>query len=103
MPNVSFASGGDEVSYIMFFNNFKLSNFTLLHVWLNVHLQETQDFVAYVAKDSKYGRACFVLDCSTGSAQEVIKAIGQAFDLRFKEFLKRSPKNDARYTHFENT
>ena len=36
MQNISFASGGDV---------------------------ETMDYVAYVAKDGKYGRACFVLDC----------------------------------------
>ncbi|RWS18028.1 SHC-transforming protein 1-like protein [Dinothrombium tinctorium] len=66
MPNISFASGGDA---------------------------ETLDFVAYVAKDSKHGRACFVLECGGGLAQEVINAIGQAFEHRFKEFLKKTPKD----------
>lgn len=54
--------------------------------------QETLDFVAYVAKDSRYGRACFVLECGGGLAQDVITTIGQAFELRFKEFLKKVPK-----------
>ncbi|CAG2168738.1 unnamed protein product [Oppiella nova] len=65
MPNISFASGGDA---------------------------DTLDFVAYVAKDHRYGRACFVLECGAGLAQDVITTIGQAFELRFKEFLKRTPK-----------
>jgi len=66
MPNISFASGGDA---------------------------DTLDFVAYVAKDNRFSRACFVLECGGGSAQDVITTIGQAFELRFKEFLKRKPKS----------
>ncbi|XKL66899.1 hypothetical protein PGB90_010319 [Kerria lacca] len=62
MPRISFASGGDA---------------------------ETLDFVAYVAKDSNNWRACFVLECGGGLAQDVISTIGQAFDLRFKQFLSR--------------
>ncbi|CAL4094184.1 unnamed protein product, partial [Meganyctiphanes norvegica] len=64
MPNISFASGGDP---------------------------DTLDFIAYVAKDSRLGRACFVLECGGGLAQDVITTIGQAFELRFKEYLKRTP------------
>lgn len=63
MPNISFASGGDI---------------------------ETLDFLAYVAKDRRYGRACFILECGGGLAQDVITTIGQAFELRFKEFLQGS-------------
>lgn len=69
MPNISFASGGDS---------------------------DMSEFVAYVAKDSTRGRACYVLDCWGGRAQEVISTIGQAFELRFKEFLKRSPRPETR-------
>ncbi|XP_017489055.1 PREDICTED: SHC-transforming protein 1-like, partial [Rhagoletis zephyria] len=65
MPNISFASGGDT---------------------------DTLDFAAYVAKDNRFGRACFVLECGGGRAQDVITTIGQAFELRFKEFLKRTPR-----------
>ncbi len=64
MPNISFASGGDA---------------------------ETLDFVAYVAKNKDGVRSCYVLECGGGLAQDVITTIGQAFELRFKEFLKRSP------------
>ena len=64
MPNISFASGGDA---------------------------EKLDFVAYVAKDRKHVRSCFVLECGGGLAQDVITTIGQAFELRFKEFMKRAP------------
>lgn len=34
-------------------------------------------------------RACYVLECGGGLAQEVISTIGQAFELRFKEFLTK--------------
>lgn len=66
MPNISFASGGDA---------------------------DKLDFVAYVAKDRQNVRSCYVLECGGGLAQDVITTIGQAFELRFKEFLKRSPVN----------
>ncbi|XP_043482025.1 SHC-transforming protein 1 [Leptopilina heterotoma] len=62
MPRISFASGGDT---------------------------DILDFVAYVAKDIKEWRACYVLECGGGLAQDVISTIGQAFELRFKEFLTK--------------
>nr|CAG4648049.1 EOG090X098F [Moina brachiata]SVE93115.1 EOG090X098F [Moina brachiata] len=70
MPNISFASGGDP---------------------------DTLDFVAYVAKDNVHGRACYVLECGGGLAQDVITTIGQAFELRFKEYLKRTPRAGAEH------
>lgn len=54
--------------------------------------QDTLDFIAYVAKDGMYGRACFVLECGGGQAQNVITSIGQAFEMRFKEYLKKTPQ-----------
>uniref|UniRef100_T1J823 SHC-transforming protein 1 n=1 Tax=Strigamia maritima TaxID=126957 RepID=T1J823_STRMM len=63
MPNVSFASGGDP---------------------------ETLDFVSYVAKNANNDRACYVLECGGGLAQDVITTIGQAFELRFKEYLQKN-------------
>ena len=45
------------------------------------------DFVAYVAKDDMQGRACHVIECGGGLAQDVITTIGQAFELRFKNYL----------------
>ena len=50
------------------------------------------DFVAYVAKDPVNNRACHVLECGGGLAQDVITTIGQAFELRFKEFLRNQPR-----------
>ena len=44
------------------------------------------DFVAYVAKDTN-GRACHVLECGGGLAQDVITTMGQAFELRYKLYL----------------
>ncbi|XP_071844245.1 SHC-transforming protein 1-like isoform X2 [Apostichopus japonicus] len=65
MQGISFASGGD---------------------------QETPDYVAYVAKDPVNGRACHVLECLGGLAQDVITTVGQAFEIRFKEYLKNPPQ-----------
>lgn len=62
MPRISFASGGDT---------------------------DTLDFVAYVAKNLQDWRACYVLECGGRLAQDVISTIGQAFELRFKEFLTK--------------
>ncbi|CAL8247242.1 unnamed protein product [Lota lota] len=65
MQSISFASGGDP---------------------------DTAEYVAYVAKDPVNQRACHILECSEGLAQEVISTIGQAFELRFKQYLKNPPK-----------
>ncbi|XP_059423730.1 SHC-transforming protein 1 isoform X2 [Carassius carassius] len=54
--------------------------------------QDTAEYVAYVAKDPVNQRACHILECSEGMAQEVISTIGQAFELRFKQYLKNPPK-----------
>lgn len=55
LQNVSFASSGD--------NN-------------------TDDFVAYVAKDEIFGRACFVLEYRDGTAKEALDQIANAFKIR---------------------
>uniref|UniRef100_A0A672YXP7 SHC adaptor protein 3 n=1 Tax=Sphaeramia orbicularis TaxID=375764 RepID=A0A672YXP7_9TELE len=61
MQSISFASGGDP---------------------------DTTDYVAYVAKDPVNRRACHILECSDSLAQDVISTIGQAFDLRFQQYLQ---------------
>lgn len=61
MPHISFASGGDA---------------------------SISEFVAYVAKDDQSGRCCYVLQCLSGTAQQVIGTIGQAFDQRFNEVIR---------------
>uniref|UniRef100_A0A1A8QQC1 SHC (Src homology 2 domain containing) transforming protein 3 n=1 Tax=Nothobranchius rachovii TaxID=451742 RepID=A0A1A8QQC1_9TELE len=61
MQSISFASGGDP---------------------------DTTDYVAYVAKDPVNRRACHILECPDGLAQDVIGTIGQAFDLRFQQYLQ---------------
>ncbi|XP_078283231.1 SHC-transforming protein 1-like isoform X2 [Rhinoraja longicauda] len=61
MQMVSFASGGDP---------------------------DTSNYVAYVAKDPVNQRACHILECFDDLAQCVINSIGQAFELRFKQYLK---------------
>ncbi|XP_075818147.1 SHC-transforming protein 4 isoform X1 [Microtus pennsylvanicus] len=66
MQSISFASGGDP---------------------------DTTDYVAYVAKDPVNQRACHILECHSGMAQDVISTIGQAFELRFKQYLKNPSLN----------
>ncbi|XP_015195404.1 SHC-transforming protein 3 isoform X2 [Lepisosteus oculatus] len=61
MQSISFASGGDP---------------------------DTTDYVAYVAKDPVNRRACHILECCDGLAQDVISTIGQAFELRFRQYLQ---------------
>ncbi|XP_047908282.1 SHC-transforming protein 4 isoform X3 [Anser cygnoides] len=51
-------------------------------------VRDTTDYVAYVAKDPVNQRACHILECPNRMAQEVINTIGQAFELRFKQYLK---------------
>ncbi|GFO06545.1 shc-transforming protein 1 [Plakobranchus ocellatus] len=53
---------------------------------------DTLDFVSYVAKDPEYGRACHVLECGGGLAEDVVTTVGQAFELRYKQYLKKQPK-----------
>uniref|UniRef100_A0A665UCB4 SHC adaptor protein 3 n=1 Tax=Echeneis naucrates TaxID=173247 RepID=A0A665UCB4_ECHNA len=71
MQSISFASGGDP---------------------------DTTDYVAYVAKDPVNRRACHILECSDGLAQDVISTIGQAFDLRFQQYLQ-CPASKSSSTH----
>lgn len=63
ISNVSFASGGDS---------------------------ETNDFLAYVANDEKYGRACFVLRCGFNTAKDLLQTIARGFKLRTQQILNNS-------------
>ncbi|XP_075714144.1 SHC-transforming protein 4 isoform X2 [Rhinoderma darwinii] len=79
-------------------NSLMLTNMDTQQVVANHHMQsisfasggdpDTTDYVAYVAKDPVNQRACHILECPNSKAQEVINTIGQAFELRFKQFLK---------------
>ncbi|OWA51491.1 putative SHC-transforming protein 1 [Hypsibius exemplaris] len=62
LPEISFASGGDA---------------------------ETIDFIAYVGKTGG-SRWCYVIECGAGVTQECVATIGQAFDLKFKQYLIKS-------------
>ncbi|XP_051896400.1 SHC-transforming protein 1-like isoform X2 [Pristis pectinata] len=78
MQSVSFASGGDP---------------------------DTSNYVAYVAKDPVNQRACHILECFDDLARCVINSIGQAFELRFKQYLKNphaasKPHNESKPAGF---
>ncbi|XP_029142445.1 SHC-transforming protein 2-like [Protobothrops mucrosquamatus] len=68
MQSISFASGGDT---------------------------DITDYVAYVAKDPINQRACHILECCDGLAQSIINTVGQAFELRFKQYLHSPPQTVA--------
>ncbi len=61
MPCISFATGGDASEY---------------------------DMIGYVAKDARNQRDVHVFDCGH-MAHDVIATIGQAFELRYKAFLRK--------------
>jgi len=61
MPNISFATGGDPEEF---------------------------EIIGYVSKDNNNKRECHVFDCGHMAA-DVIATVGQAFELRFKSFLKK--------------
>eukprot|EP00039_Didymoeca_costata_P025483 m.13520 g.13520 ORF g.13520 m.13520 type:complete len:432 (+) comp4871_c0_seq1:98-1393(+) len=61
MPSISFATGGDPEDY---------------------------DVIGYVAKDDRNVRECHVFECGD-TAHDIIATIGQAFELRYKSFLKK--------------
>nr|XP_012629240.1 SHC-transforming protein 3 isoform X2 [Microcebus murinus] len=75
MRSISFASGGDP---------------------------DTTDYVAYVAKDPVNRRACHILECCDGLAQDVIGSIGQAFELRFKQYLQCPAKIPALHDRMQS-
>ncbi|XP_071583086.1 SHC-transforming protein 1 isoform X6 [Heliangelus exortis] len=98
MQSISFASGGDPVSMQgpictspSSAGQGGLSSPLLISPLLSC-LQDTAEYVAYVAKDPVNQRACHILECPEGLAQDVISTIGQAFELRFKQYLKNPPK-----------
>nr|XP_016854449.1 PREDICTED: SHC-transforming protein 2 isoform X2 [Anolis carolinensis] len=63
-----------------------------LNLMIPTTRQDTTDYVAYVAKDPINQRACHILECCNGLAQSVISTVGQAFELRFKQYLHSPPK-----------
>lgn len=77
MPRISFASGGDLVGKFSLTRNLRFNAFCL---------QDTLDYVAYVAKDVTEWRACYVLECGNEKAQSLISTLGIAFELRYKEY-----------------
>ncbi|XP_072848471.1 SHC-transforming protein 3 [Pogona vitticeps] len=63
---------------------------------------DTTDYVAYVAKDPVNRRACHILECCDGLAQDIISTIGQAFELRFKQYLQCPSKIPALHDRMQS-
>ncbi|XP_074862656.1 SHC-transforming protein 4 isoform X2 [Carettochelys insculpta] len=89
---------GMNIKLIISMSSLTLMNIDTQQIIANHHMQsisfasggdpDTTDYVAYVAKDPVNQRACHILECPNGMAQDVINTIGQAFELRFKQYLK---------------
>nr|XP_006814022.1 PREDICTED: SHC-transforming protein 1-like [Saccoglossus kowalevskii] len=100
LPNIQF--GGANVNLTISTNSINLMIMETGQIIANHQMQgisfasggdpDCIDYVAYVAKDPVNGRACHVLQCAGGLAQDVITTVGQAFELRFKEYLRNPPK-----------
>ncbi len=56
--------------------------------------QDTKDYIAYVAKDNSNKRSCHVLLCKENESLDVITTIGQAFELRYNEYIQTQPINE---------
>lgn len=58
--------------------------------------------MAYVAKDLNEWRACYVLECGGSLTQDLIATVGQAFELRYKEFFKQ-PETQSKFHELTRT
>jgi len=56
-------------------------------------IKETKDYVAYVAKDNSNRRSCHVLSCRENESLDVITTIGQAFELRYNEYMQTNEQS----------
>lgn len=45
-----------------------------------------------ICESVRLSAACHILECCEGLAQSVISTVGQAFELRFKQYLHSPPK-----------
>lgn len=100
-PNLRF-SGSDAKLYVTDTHLIILANDTkkvlIKHEMQNVSFassgdNSTDDFVAYVAKDDRSGRACYVLEYRDGSAKEALDQIANAFKIRSDLIVKTLPKS----------
>lgn len=53
------------------------------------HIQDTLDFLAYIAKNEDEWRACYVLECIGGQSEDLIVTIGKAFMLRYNAISRK--------------
>ncbi|CAF4550716.1 unnamed protein product [Rotaria socialis] len=54
---------------------------------------DTKDYIAYVAKDNMNRRSCHVLSCEENESLDVITTIGQAFEIRYNEYMQLQQAN----------
>lgn len=90
--NVAFSEALDQNSQAIFTSlcTVSVSTYFPFELWIpfkDAQLQPPNLFFL-----SPLFAACHILECTEGLAQEVISTIGQAFELRFKQYLKTPPK-----------
>ncbi|CAF3916374.1 unnamed protein product [Rotaria sp. Silwood2] len=64
---------------------------------------DTKDYIAYVAKDNMNKRACHVLSCEANESLDVITTIGQAFELRYNEYIKTQRQTNEQRGSFKTS
>ncbi|CAF4601478.1 unnamed protein product [Rotaria sp. Silwood1] len=64
---------------------------------------DTKDYIAYVAKDNMNKRACHVLSCEANESLDVITTIGQAFELRYNEYMQTQRQTNEQHGSFKSS
>lgn len=67
----------------------QLRQFFLNPNYIFSHIQDTLDFLAYIAKNEDEWRACYVLECIGGQSEDLIVTIGKAFMLRYNAISRK--------------
>jgi len=52
---------------------------------------EYKSLIGYISKDADLERACFIFECENNLSDDIILTIGQAFELKYKQYLQANP------------
>ncbi|ELK29402.1 SHC-transforming protein 2 [Myotis davidii] len=96
MQSISFASGGDTdmtdyVAYVAKDPINQRGEVQWLWWWWGPGVDRVSCQATLMLSQTT-PPACHILECCEGLAQSVISTVGQAFELRFKQYLHSSPK-----------
>ncbi|ETE58323.1 hypothetical protein L345_15955, partial [Ophiophagus hannah] len=106
MQSISFASGGDTdtTDYVAYvakdpINQRDLQRTAPFEMSKPVGIALQQQYIS-LKRQLTFGlplslQACHILECCDGLAQSIISTVGQAFELRFKQYLHSPPQTVA--------